>query len=149
MLRTSRPASAALTPTRLADSTSFRLLSPTSLRNSIATAPSFRAASTSSSGVSDGETIWLKPNFTWRCVMCISLKWIRIRRETPRATFDWASAVKGRARRRAIAELDVFRSNHPDHVDGRMQRLAPVLRMRFDVELDPLLLEHRHELLHR
>src|SRR5271166_4897885 len=100
MLRTSRPASAALAPTRRAVSASFRLLSPTSLRNSIATAPSFLAASTSSSGVSGGETIWLRPNFTARCIMCVSLKWIRIRRATLRATLDWASGVKGRARRR-------------------------------------------------
>ena len=38
---------------------------------------------------------------------------------------------------------------HADHVDRRVQRLAPVLRMRLDVELDALLLEHGDKLLHR
>ena len=51
--------------------------------------------------------------------------------------------------RRAVEELDVLRVDGADDVDRRLQRLAPVLGVRLDVELDPLALEDRHELLHR
>ena len=51
--------------------------------------------------------------------------------------------------RRAVEEAHVLRVDHPDHVDRRLQRLDEVLGMRLDVELDALLLEDRHQLLHR
>ena len=51
--------------------------------------------------------------------------------------------------RRAVEELHPLRVDRADDVDRRLQRLAPVLGMRLDVEVDPLLLEDRHQLLHR
>jgi hypothetical protein len=51
--------------------------------------------------------------------------------------------------RRAIEEPHVLGADHADHVDRRMQRLAPVLGMGLDVELDSFSFERRNQLLHR
>ncbi len=51
--------------------------------------------------------------------------------------------------RRAVEELHVLRVDRADDVDGRLQRLAPVLGMRLDMKVNALLLEDRHQLLHR
>ena len=51
--------------------------------------------------------------------------------------------------RRAIEELHVLRADDADHVDRGMKGLAPIFRMRLDVELDAFLLEDRNQLLHR
>ena len=85
-----------------------------------------------------------------RRFVIVSVSDVDMRDERARVAHHLGNVVAEVERvRRAIEELNGLGPDHLDHVDGRMKRLAPVLRMRFDVELDALLFEHGHELLHR
>src|ERR1700721_4455591 len=49
---------------------------------------------------------------------------------------------------RAVEEFDIFRVYGADDVDRRLERFAPVLGVRLDVQHDLLTLEDRDELFH-
>ena len=51
--------------------------------------------------------------------------------------------------RRAIEELDVLRVDCPDDIERRLQGFAPILGMRFEVQVYAFLFKDRHQFFHR
>lgn len=75
-----------------------------------------------------------------RGLMVVGVGHVDLRDERPRVADHLRDVVAEIGVRSAIEELDSLRVECPDHVDRRMERLAPVLGMRLDAELNPLLL---------